>query len=146
MNAERARVASTSKVCGVRMRSSGGGNGRIWSHGVRHFRGLSAFVDSFPSQSECCSWCVSGYGRISIVPAISLLGEKSLEHAEELGTTGTSSRPNSVVGLSLYLVGTPRLILTPVVREPGSEVDTDAVEWDALVSVWWDHTPGEGAQ
>lgn len=75
-----------------------------------------------------------------------VVGRLSLEHAEEPGTTGTASRPNSVVGLSLYLVGTPRLVLTPVVREPGSEVDTDTVEWDARVSVWWDLTPGEGAQ
>ena len=67
-----------------------------------------------------------------------------MEHAEELGTTGTSGRPNSVVGL--YLVGTPRLTLTPVVREPGSDVETDAVEWDARVSVLWDHMPGEGPQ
>lgn len=67
-----------------------------------------------------------------------------MEHAEELGTAGTSSRPNSVVGLSLYLVGTPRLTLTPVVREGGSELETDAVEWDARVSVWWDNTPDDG--
>lgn len=64
-----------------------------------------------------------------------------MEHADELGTTGTSGRPNSVVGLSLYLVGTPRLTLTPAVREPGAELDTNAVEWDARVSVWWDNTP-----
>ena len=54
--------------------------------------------------------------------------------------------PIGVVGLSLYLVGTPRLTLTPVVREPGSEVETDAVEWDARVSVLWDHMPGEDPQ
>ena len=69
-----------------------------------------------------------------------------MEHAEELGTTGTSARPNGVVGLSLYLVGTPRLTLTPVVREPGSADETDAVEWDARVSVWWDNPPGEDAR
>lgn len=64
-----------------------------------------------------------------------------MEHADELGTTDTCARPtspNSVIGLSLYLVGTPRLTLTPVTPEPGAAAETNTVEWDGRVCVWWD--------
>jgi hypothetical protein len=64
-----------------------------------------------------------------------------VEHEEQVGTTGTSSRVNKVVGRALYPVQTPRLTPPAAAGEKASEPETDPFGWDALISVWWDSPP-----
>jgi len=66
-----------------------------------------------------------------------------LEHDDQVGTTGRSSRANKVVGRFLRLVETQSLTPAVAADEQAPRIETNPQGWEASISVFWDQPPCE---
>ena len=65
----------------------------------------------------------------------------SLKHDVNAETQDHSAGVNKVLSRTLYAVPMGHLASTGAVCEQDSEIETDGVKLDALISVWWDQPP-----
>ena len=64
-----------------------------------------------------------------------------MKHDVNAGTQERSGRVNKVLSRILYAVPTRQLTPTTAVSAQDSEIETNGVGSDALISVWWDQPP-----
>jgi hypothetical protein len=102
---------------------------------------LSAFVDTFPNQSECCFCCVNRAQRTRITPQRNGVGRVNLKHDVKAGTRKRSGRVNKLLSRNLYAVPAQQPAPTVAVSAQDSEIETNGAGMEALISVWWDLPP-----
>ena len=64
-----------------------------------------------------------------------------MKHDVNAETQDHSAGVNKVLSRTLYAVPMGHLASTGAVCEQDSEIETDGVKLDALISVWWDQPP-----